>query len=456
MANRYCREHATDATQSRSDASGCRAGRDANAASGSSVCLANRPAGRPGRKPRRKREDALSGSDGRADAQPLCVGNRVTKCRASLIGAATVPQGVMPPRLIRADLREIFSIGPASVNSRESEIMPRLLVSKTTLRDGFLACAISWDGDVDGHPSSGSLGSCYQHASSALATLASFQVTNVETMTDCLMLGAFVATFAIKLRVNDLLTICSRTLDLIAPMYALNDPASDGLLVFLNCMVMHEVSGCLFDCTAPTLRFRPPEGAYVDRHAGLCATLLPLFYDICKLNHALAHGLEADRDTRTALDELDRSVQEWLPVVPDNFTTRFTAIEVAHMLCQAQVLRLTALLVLHRLRYPFGMNDAPAQALSVTILSQLEMTFHVTGQHVRCVNLALLVACLELKGPERQRWLSNVTAFAGYSSHFGEHVEGTLESYWAAIDMFETLSWQELAALGSPFLRNRL
>jgi hypothetical protein len=115
--------------------------------------------------------------------------------------------------------------------------------------------------------------------------LTSFQVTNFQTMIDCLMLGALVSAFALKLRFYDVLAICGRTFGLIEPLYAVSDPSRHELRMFLSCMVMWELHGCLFSCTVPTLRFKPPVEAYADRHVGMCATLLPLFHDICKVSH---------------------------------------------------------------------------------------------------------------------------------------------------------------------------
>lgn len=380
----------------------------------------------------------------------------VPKCISELGDVPTGDQQLVQRLLFQGDLLDMFSVGSSFSDRARQQIIPHLLLSKTTLLDGLLACAISWVGDVDGQANPGRLSICYRYASSALATLASLQVINSQTMTDCLMLGALISTFAVRLRLNDILAICGRTLGLIEPVYAASDPARPELRVFLGCMVMWELRGCLFSCAVPTLRFRPPAEAYADRHAGLCGTLLPLLHDICKVSHALAHGKTGDADVLEDLDAVERSVRQWQPAVPEDFTTRFGAIEVAHMLCQAQVMRLAALLVTHRLRYPFGVNDGPAQVLSMTILTQLEMTLAATKQPVRCIDLALLVACLELKETGRQKWFLDIATFAGFSPQFGEHVQRTLMSFWAAMDLFETISWSDLTALGSPFLRNPL
>lgn len=384
------------------------------------------------------------------------LGGHHAKVPKSISALGHVPIGerhLLQRMLSQGSLLGPFSIASSFCEPTRKQVIPHLLISNT-LQDALLACAISWVGDVDGQVNPGRLSSCYQYASSALATLASLQVTSSETMADCLMLGSIVVTFAVKSRVNDISAISGRTLGLIAPVYAVSDPVRCEPLVFLSCMVMWEIGGCLFHCEVPSLRFKPPTKTYVDRHVGLCGTLLPLLYDICELSHALAHADKGDADIINSIDTLEQTVHRWQPAVPDGFTASFQAVEVAHMLCQAQVMRLAVLLVMHRLRYPFGLTDAPAQALSMAILSQLEMAFTVTKEPVRCITLALLVACLELKGDERQEWLPRVGVFSGYSPEFGKHVEGTLTSFWAALDSVGTIPWYDLATLGFSFLRN--
>ena len=356
--------------------------------------------------------------------------------------------------LFQDHLLDTFSVCSSFSERVREQVIPRLLLPQTTVLGGLLACAISWEGDVDGQANQGRLRTCYQHASSALAALASFHVTDFQAMIDCLMLGSLVSTFAVRLRLNDILAICSRTLALIQPVYNTSDPSRPELRVFLSCMVMWELRGCLFSCAVPTLRFRPPAEAYADRHVGLCGTLLPLFYDVCKLSHALAYD-NSDNDTiLMGLDVIELSAREWQPAVPENFTTRFSAIEVSHMLCQVHAMRAAALLVIHRLRYPFGLHNEPARALSLAILAQLEVTFAATKEAVRCIDLALMIACLELQGLERRKWLLNISRYAGFSPKYGKHMQDTLTSFWAAMDSSKTISWSDLATAGFPFLRN--
>ncbi|RWA07119.1 hypothetical protein EKO27_g7988 [Xylaria grammica] len=443
------------------------------------VCETVRPKGRPGRKPG-ARGKQLS-SNARSAQKPkrsksMAHGNNLLSIWAGLQRMqrsghpATIPESIseldfgdMPvgdQRLVRqflfnGHLLDVFSVGSSFSERVRRQIIPHMLLSKTTFLDGLLACAMSWMGDIDdGQANPHRLSACYRHASSAIAILTSLQVGDFESMIDCLMLGALVSTFAVRLRLHDILAICRRTLGLIEPTYVASNPARPELRVFLSCIMVWELRACLFSCALPTVRFRPPAEPYADRHVGLSGTLLPLFYDICKLSCAVAQHAPSESVVLGELDAVEQSVRDWQPVVPEDMTVRFDTVEVTHMLCQAQTMQAAALLVIHRLRHPFGVSDDPAQVLSMTILTQIEMTVAVTKRPVRCIDLPLLVACIELKGTRRQKWSSDVCTFAGFSPQFGKHVRDTLESYWAAIDAFDTISWNDLVALGSPFLRN--
>ncbi|KAI1298365.1 hypothetical protein F5Y03DRAFT_367946 [Xylaria venustula] len=351
---------------------------------------------------------------------------------------------------------DMFSVAPSLTEKVRRQIIPHMLLSKTTFLDGFLACAISWAGAIDQvQENTRRLNACYRHASSAISKLISLQVGDFQAMIDCLMLGALVSSFTVKWRLHDTSAICSRTLGLIEPIYARSDPGRPELRAFSSCMVIWELRACLFSCTAPTLRFKPPLEPYIDRHAGLSGTLLPLFHDICKLSHLIALCKTTSSAISGELDTVEESVRRWQPAVPEDLTTSFTTIEVAHMLCQAHVMHTAALLVIHRLKYHFGVNDGPAQVLSMSIFSQVEMTSVVTKLPLRCVEIALMIACIELKTNERQKWLSDINNFSATSPEFKHHVHNTLRSYWALIDTFDTISWDRLVSLGTPFLRNQ-
>ncbi|KAK6823021.1 hypothetical protein PG987_014566 [Apiospora arundinis] len=420
-------------------------------------CKTIRRERRPGRKPGVRRHEHAHGTRERCPVQVATPSNFISTLGQDVSAS---DQQLVERFLAQNRLLDIFSVGSTFGNEVRRQVFPRLVLSRATLLDSFLVCVISWADNIEAFTRS-RLGECFRHASSALATLASLEVTDIPTMADCLILGAMVSSFAMRLRLHDVLPIARRTLGLIEPMYTTassNAQRQSVPGVLLSCVVMWELRACLFSCTMPTLRFRPPAEVYADRHVGLCATLLPLLYDICKLSHVIAHRPDMDAsDVQDELLELECFNRQWQPTMPDEFDVHFGGTDVAHMLCQAQVMRLAMLLLIHRLQHPFGTNEGGvAQTLATAILTQLEMTFVATKQHVRCTDLPLLVACLELKGKERARWLIDIPAYAGFSPEYGSHVQAVLVSLWAGMDSSTLMTWCDMVKSGVPFLQGPL
>lgn len=79
----------------------------------------------------------------------------------------------------------------------------------------------------------------------------------------------------------------------------------------------------------------------------------------------------------------------------------FSSVEVVHLLAQARVYRLAALLMAHRLQHHFGHENADAQAdiWSREIMMELEMARRVTQQPIRFVTLPFIVAAIEIRDP---------------------------------------------------------
>ncbi|OJI81199.1 hypothetical protein ASPTUDRAFT_68475 [Aspergillus tubingensis CBS 134.48] len=113
----------------------------------------------------------------------------------------------------------------------------------------------------------------------------------------------------------------------------------------------------------------------------------------------------------------------WQPSVPESLCQTFSAIEIEHISCQFQVMRMAALLMIHRMRFPFGVHDLPARAIGISILTQLESTMLATGKPVKFVMVPVLVACVELtEDVERDQWMLHVPTL------------GIVRAYWAARD----------------------
>lgn len=355
-------------------------------------------------------------------------------------------------------LLENFILGPSFCESMRQYLIPRLFLSKTVLQDGFLAGALSWTGTEEGCLEPDLVDASFRHASSALASLGSLKVTDFETMSDCLMLGVSLITFALKHRVKDVHTICCQTLVLMKPFYDVHLSGASDPLGLLTCMTLWDISGSVLQSKIPTLRFCVPQTStdqHVDRYLGICVSLIPLLQDICEISAAL---LCVDADDAQGIfqtwHELEDKVQQWRPATSQDLHRLFNAIEVSHMLCQAQVWQQAALLILHRLRHPYGTNDEPARVLSKAILTNLDMIHLCTRKAVKHVELAFLVACLEVEARQRRQWLQKVRVLVGYSAQFQKDMQDTITSIWRAQDRCKTMSWGSLSIFSSGFLRS--
>ena len=105
------------------------------------------------------------------------------------------------------------------------------------------------------------------------------------------------------------------------------------------------------------------------------------------------------------------------------------------MLTQAKVLRLAALLVLHRLRFAFGTHADKATAISRSILDELHLMIQLTGRSVPFVDFAYLIASFEITDPrERVAALAESYLIVDFSARAREELENWLISFWAARD----------------------
>ncbi|KAJ0115126.1 hypothetical protein J7T55_001535 [Diaporthe amygdali] len=344
-------------------------------------------------------------------------------------------------RMVESKSLERFLIGPTFLKNHCQLVMSQLFYSTVELKDALLASSIAWTDEV------GESHDCYRKASSAICTLSEFEIRDEADASMCLTLGALLHTFALKLRVDDIFTICTQTLERIKPLYESKPYIEPSKLYMLTCMVFGELFECLLRCQVPPLRYKPPaDQSYVDRYAGVCVTLLPLLHDICELSHAMSFADESDRaDILNALDDVGRAVADWMPPVPGSFMATYTASETMHMLCQAQVLQTAALIVIHRLRHPYGSQDEPALAMASAIMRQLDMTQQVTGGNVKCVDLAVLVACFEFQGKDRLREQHRMPDLVGYSDKHKRRIRDIIESFWSARDSGNVLYWYNLA-----------
>ncbi|KAF7555399.1 hypothetical protein G7Z17_g2251 [Cylindrodendrum hubeiense] len=355
------------------------------------------------------------------------------------------------------DAMNTFVLGPSFWEVHRGHLISHFLVSKHSLKDAYLALAHCWTGAADSPGEDKAKTDAYHlHASSALMRLRQFQVHNSHGVSECLLLAGLIVSFANRSSVSDVSTVCNQALSLVKPSYESGSDFGPEELVFLTCLIIPELIHCLLHGTIPTLRFRPALASKptVDRYLGLCAPLLPYFYDLCELGNALSYADEDDVcQVLEALDPVESAVLSWQPQMPVGFCSDFTTLEVTHILCQAQVMRLAALLIIHRLRFPFGTNDKPAQIMAACILTQLEMTYSATKKAVVSVILPVLAAYLNIDDEaERDKWYLRIPDIIGYSPPLAAYYQSLISSFWTTRDVLESIAWYNIGDVLSPLV----
>ncbi|WYZ35962.1 hypothetical protein EsH8_X_000609 [Colletotrichum jinshuiense] len=170
------------------------------------------------------------------------------------------------------------------------------------------------------------------------------------------------------------------------------------ILVYLTAVDINE---CLMQRELPVCGIAPPEEGHVDAYVGLCMPILQHLYDLCHISYSLYYGVDVEEQMQ-ALDTLEQEIDEWQPVIPPDFTNRFTTSEVIHMLAQTRIYKTGAMLYIHRLRYKSGEKDEMVSAMAKSIISDLKMTFTVSQETQRCVSFPYTLAAMEAKGPAEQ------------------------------------------------------
>ncbi|KAJ5631833.1 uncharacterized protein N7484_011933 [Penicillium longicatenatum] len=162
---------------------------------------------------------------------------------------------------------------------------------------------------------------------------------------------------------------------------------------------------CLAHREIPIIRFPDTERIIIDRYAGICATLLPHLYDICECSHMWKKSVLDDSATYTGYHEqlaaIEQRIQDWVPPTPPELYKNFGQHEVLAIVTQANVYRLAALLVIHRLRYPLGVEDETARALAESIFSAMELFTVSAAEKATAFPMVfpITMAMLEIEGP---------------------------------------------------------
>ncbi|APA14991.1 hypothetical protein sscle_14g097610 [Sclerotinia sclerotiorum 1980 UF-70] len=310
------------------------------------------------------------------------------------------------------------------------------------LKDALLACAITLRQSRTEIVTDTTF--TVQYILKAMDVLRSLPVLSSQDAVLCNALGgllAFSISSAIGVGVPD---ICRHCLGTTTPFVetAVSDAQNDPWKSFL---ILLETMDCLVYRQKPILRIRVPLSAAVDCRLGLCLPLLPYYHDLCVISNSLINVTDVNVMARLQkqLDDIHCVVEPWQPSHLDQLVEQFDSTEMIHLLAQAKVYRLGALLLGHRLRFPFGQQDSQAEIWSKEIIMELEMAKGVTKRSMRFVTLPFIIAAVEaLEENLRFKILELVNNCVDHYSQFLQKATKIfLSRIWQERDMNLTTRW---------------
>ncbi|CAI7627461.1 unnamed protein product [Penicillium manginii] len=324
------------------------------------------------------------------------------------------------------------------------------------LKHAAVACAAALFGDENDEYAKASLEIGHRRAALAISSLRSFQISNEQDVATLLILGVAMVTFAMHVSDGQASLISHYTLSLIKPLAHTMYTMHSSLIDYWMCLVCTETSECLLKSEVPSMRVDPCKRTHeVDRYLGLSSSIFAHLYDICEAGNSLKNASMA-----TAANVMERlafikvAVEQWHTNPPSNFLDQYTQVEVVSMLSQAKIFRFAALLIIHRLQYPYGEQDREAYVLSRAIIDEFDMVLQIAQRSVPCTTLPYLAACFEIiVSDSRDAAVKKMKDIVTFSRQSRFLFEKTLSSVWEARDHGYHFHWFEIgryAAIGAP------
>jgi hypothetical protein len=300
----------------------------------------------------------------------------------------------------QADSMDNYVVCPSFQAEQQHSLAAQLPAALPLLKDAYLACASTMKQLQSGNVTDTDANTSIRYISKAMSILRSLSTSRSEDAALCQTLGSILA-FSIYTAIGvGVPEICSYCLDTTSSSVETGTIVSSGHKVsWENFLVLQETMNCLVYRQKPTLRIPTPASGVVDRHLGLSLPLMPYYYDLCVISNSLSHStdLSALAILQKQIDDIRSVVESWQPSNMDQLVDQFDSAEIVHLLAQAKVYRLGALLVGHRLRHRFGEEDSQAAIWSKEIIMELEMAYRVTKRLVRFVTLPFVAAAVEVR-----------------------------------------------------------
>ena len=343
---------------------------------------------------------------------------------------------------------EQFLIAPSFLVNHHKTFARHLHNAPAWVKDALIATAalLACEYDPDSPHEDRVIG--HRRAASAVSTLRSIKNLDLADLSAVLLLGVSAITFAHHISGSSL-AICRHALITIKPVHESIAELDSECLAFFICLILTELEECFLRGEVPTLRFRSElaEG-FIDRYMGIAWPMLPYWYDLCEVGFILRQDERpSDSEIMGILDTIELAAYEWVPTLSEDCASRFLQEEMVSLLCQANIFRWSVLLMVHRLRCPYGTELATGTALSDAILSELRSALRHTKRSGPHAQIPFSVACFELTDPnDRQTALEECEIFVEYSQQTRINFKDQLTAFWTIKDIRGEVHWCDIVS----------
>ncbi|KAH8690611.1 hypothetical protein BGW36DRAFT_389048 [Talaromyces proteolyticus] len=348
-----------------------------------------------------------------------------------------------------------YVVCPSFQAEQQHSLAAQLPAALPLLKDAYLACAITLKQLQSDTITDADVNISIRYISKAMCALRSLPALRSEDTVLCHTLGgmlAFSIYSAIGVGVPDICRYCLGT----TSSFVGTTISSSQKDPWQNLLVLLETMNCLVHRQRPTLRIQIPASGAIDRHLGLSLPLLPYYHDLCVISNSLLDITDVSilACLQKQIDDIQSVVEPWQPSNLDQLVDQFDSAEIVHLLAQAKVYRLGALLVGHRLRYPFGQEDSQAETWSKEVIMELEMAHRVTKRSIRFVTLPFIIAAVEVRGKDvRSKTLQRVDDCVDRYAPFLQKATKTfLSRVWRERDLNLTSRWFDSVHKPCPLL----
>ena len=343
-----------------------------------------------------------------------------------------------------------WTLGPTFGKRHAEDLFYRLKNAVPQLKDAFISVACLMSSHSGDRASVLVQQICNNKAALSVSSLRALQINGREDVATALVLALTIATFGLFVADGDAAGVCAYALSDIMPFYTSPDVVfSPDEHAYLICLFYTELIDCVPHSKVPTMRYggHGKAARHVDRYMGLSAPLMAIFYDLCELAQFLKFNRGAnDPSIWQRCNDLEHSIRNWKPSKPEGFPERYDPVEIIQIFAQLKGLTQAALLMLHRLRYPYGTGDERGMSLSDSIIAENSLVLHFSDRGAAMgMDLAYLIACFEIRDMIHQQvTLDELSTHMRFSEPTRIKVRSQLQRVWQAKSLYADVHWYNL------------